>query len=432
MDAGIFLYRFMAEIRKTLIPLVAVLAVSHVNAADFRRGMLLVCEGQFGADYGSLAFFGEDGSRMYRVFSEVNPGYYLGTTSQSGCCRGDNVYVVSKDAAGGGFITAMDASTLQYKGALKSLPGHCQAFYLSAVSDEKGYLSTSEGLYVIDLERMDVTARISDTGLSSGMFGQSLCLHDRLYAISRRDGLVVVNIHTDEVEKVIPIQGASAIASSPDGGMIYVGTTNPSGEIVKISAESYSVEKIDLPGSGAALTDVWESWHLQPFAFDCGNNALLISGKSAEEVGRYDLHTGEFISGFIKLPESVDGYAGVVYGQGISVSPYDGSVTVIAAHSAGDVFNDDFRIYSADASTGELIPDRTIEMPEEYWFPAQILYPASISSIHETKPDDNEHSYRGPVYTPMGIEVCHNADIEAVRKLPAGIYIFANRKIAVK
>lgn len=422
----------MAEIRKTLIPLVAVLAVSHVNAADFRRGMLLVCEGQFGADYGSLAFFGEDGSRMYRVFSEVNPGYYLGTTSQSGCCRGDNVYVVSKDAAGGGFITAMDASTLQYKGALKSLPGHCQAFYLSAVSDEKGYLSTSEGLYVIDLERMDVTARVSGTGLSSGMFGQSLCLRDRLCAISRRDGLVVVNIHTDEVEKVIPIQGASAVASSSDGGMIYVGTTNPSGEIVKISADDYSVEKIDLPGSGVALTDVWESWHLQPFAFDCGNNALLISGKSAEEVGRYDLHTGEFISGFIKLPESVDGYAGVVYGQGISVSPYDGSVTVIAAHSAGDVFNDDFRIYSADASTGELIPDRTIEMPEEYWFPAQILYPASISSIHETDPDDNEHGYRGPVYTPMGIEVCHNADIEAVRKLPAGIYIFANRKIAVK
>jgi hypothetical protein len=46
----------MAEIRKTLILLVAVLAVSHMHAADFRRGMLLVCEGQFGADYGSLAF----------------------------------------------------------------------------------------------------------------------------------------------------------------------------------------------------------------------------------------------------------------------------------------------------------------------------------------------------------------------------------------
>ena len=58
----------MAEIRKTLILLVAVLAVSHMHAADFRRGMLRVCEGQFGADYGSLAFFVEDGSRMYRVF----------------------------------------------------------------------------------------------------------------------------------------------------------------------------------------------------------------------------------------------------------------------------------------------------------------------------------------------------------------------------
>lgn len=422
----------MAEIRKTLIPLVAVLAVSHMHAADFRRGMLLVCEGQFGADYGSLAFFGEDGSRMYRVFSEVNPGYYLGTTSQSGCCRNDNVYVVSKDAAGGGFITVMEASTLQYKGSLNSLPGHCQAFYLSAVSEEKGYLSTSEGLYVIDLAGMVVTARVSGAGLSSGMFGQSLCLHDRLYAISRRDGVVVVNIHTDEVEKVIPVQGASAIASSSAEGMIYIGTTNSSGEIVKISADDFSVEKIDLPGGDAALTEVWESWHLQPFAFDCGNNALLITGKSPEKVNRYELHTGEFISGFIKLPETSRGYAGVVYGQGISVSPYDGSVTIIAAHSAGDVFNDDFRIYSADASTGELIPDRTIEMPDEYWFPAQILYPASISSIHETKPDENEHGYRGPVYTPMGIEVFNNADIEAVRKLPAGIYIFANRKIAVK
>lgn len=92
----------------------------------------------------------------------------------------------------------------------------------------------------------------------------------------------------------------------------------------------------------------------------------------------------------------------MVYGQGISVSPYDGSVTVIAAHSAGDVFNDDFRIYSADASTGELIPDRTIEMPDEYWFPAQILYPASISSIHETKPDENEHGYPWPGLYPHG------------------------------
>lgn len=57
----------MAEIRKTLIPLVAVLAVSHMHAADFRRGMLLVCEGQFGADYGSLAFFGEDGLSLIHI-----------------------------------------------------------------------------------------------------------------------------------------------------------------------------------------------------------------------------------------------------------------------------------------------------------------------------------------------------------------------------
>lgn len=419
----------MSVIRNYIIAALALMTATGSGATDFSRGRLLVCEGQYGADYGSIAFFGEDGSSLYRAFSSQNPGSFLGTTSQSGCVHNRTVYVVSKDAIGGGFITAMDATTLNFKGSLNELPGHVQAFYLNVVSSGKGYLSTSEGLYIIDLENMEVRGRVSGNGLSSGMFGQSLLHDDKLFVVSRRDGVVVIDSETDGVLRIIPVSGASAIACS-DNGTIYVGTTDSAGEIVEISAKDFSTHKIDIDGSIAAMTDIWESWALQPFVFNATDNAILLAGRYSSTVGRYDIVNGDFVPDFIRLPEASGNFNNVLYGQGISLNPYDGTVSVITAEAVGDYFNDCFRIYSADASTGAIIPDRTIELPEGYWFPAQMLYPSMESSGIEPVVNDTE--LKTAVFTPDGRIVLPDAGMDEVMSLPCGIYIFGGRKIVVR
>lgn len=419
----------MAVFRKSLIVSLTMLSAGALGATDFSRGMLIVCEGQYGADYGSVAFFGEDGSRIYRAFSKQNQGYYLGTTSQSGCCCDGKVYIVSKEAAGGGFITSMEASSLKYNGALTELPRHTQAFYLSAISPEKGYLSTSEGLYIIDLKNMAVTGRVTAPGLSSGMFGQSLMLDGKLFAVSRRDGIVVVDVETDEVMKIIPVSGATAVTCS-DTGRVFVGTTESTGEIVEISSADLYVRKIDIEGIDASMTDVWESWTLQPFVYDDAHGALLMARRYSSTVGRYDPERKEYISDFIILPAATGEFDNSLYGQGISMNPYDGSVTIIAAEAAGDYFNGCFRVYSADSRTGELISDKTVEMPEGYWFPAQVLYPAAVSSLASPIKEEGEAARQ--VITPDGRVVLADAVITDVMNLPPGIYIFGNRKIAVR
>lgn len=419
----------MAVLRKHVIALLVALSTINVVASDFSRGILLVCEGQYGADYGSLAFLGEDGSRVYRAFSKQNPGHYLGTTSQSGYCSDGKIYIVSKEPAGGGVITSMEASSLKYINALTELPGRTQAFYLSAVSPEKGYLSTSEGLYIIDLECMEVTGRVAAPELSPGMFGQSLVLDGKLFVVSRRNGIVVVEIATDEVIKIIPVSGAMAVTCS-DSGRVFVGTTDSTGEVVEISSADLSARKIDIGGIDASMTDVWESWTLQPFVYDDAHGALLIARRYASTVGRYDPERKEYISDFIKLPSATGEFDNSLYGQGISMNPYDGSVTIIAAEASGDYFNDCFMVYSADSMTGELIPDKTVEMPEGYWFPAQVLYPGAVSSLASPITEGSELTR--PVVSPDGRVVLADAVITDVMNLPPGIYIFGNRKIAVR
>lgn len=359
---------------------------------DYTDGILFLNEGWFGHDPGSLNFLGNNGEWTYDVFARNNNDRSLGITSQYGHCFGDRIYVVSKqsggeDVADGGVFTVMDAASMEFVGQINRLPEeNSQPRAFCAWDEHKGYLSTKDRIYTIDLDRMEVNSVVPGTDIFTSFDGNGEMLRygGHIFAIRRSSGVDAIDPLTDDVVK-IPAELASAFAVTPDGSL-YVATRNESNEFVKISPYDLTVcETIDIPDDYAKIADVWTTWRKSPLAADIRTNTVYyVTQKAADEsmcgprtVARYDFDTKEFDEAFIKLPGVDDGETAdwVLYGEGVSVDPASGYIYLSAVEAGYGTHYSKNRVFVADPATGEILPGRTHILEDAYWFPAMTLYP---------------------------------------------------------
>ena len=369
---------------------------------DFEKGILLVNEGWFGNDPGSINFLGYNGEMQYHLFETVNPGRHIGTTTESGACFGNKVFTVSKFNTDGAFITAINASTFEFIGGITEIPAK-QAYFLCPVNEAKGYLSTNDGLFLVDLENLTVGKKIERQGMASGQFGQALRYGEYVFVVSQRNGVVVIDCETDEVTDVLDIASAEAMAVTADGSL-YVATGNAAGEFIKINPTTLQTETINIDATNAKLPSPWQTWTMSPLAADKTDNILYYATKAynCNTISKYDITSGTFTPDFIKLPGTEDGLDAnrILYGQGISVDPVSGDIVILAVEAGyGDHYEKNW-VYFADAATGAIKTDKTVTLDPYYWFPAQALYPdfkAPEISIEDIKlkigtPDEEKSS----------------------------------------
>ena len=107
----------------------------------------------------------------YRVIQTENPGKELGCTNQYGAIWNGRFYLIAKQAKDGGAsitggrITVADATTLKIIKQIENIApdgSQCDGRGFVGVSASKGYVSTSNGIWILDLNKIEITGKVKD------------------------------------------------------------------------------------------------------------------------------------------------------------------------------------------------------------------------------------------------------------------------------
>lgn len=368
--------------------------VKAIATTDYSRGILFLNEGWYGHDSGSLNFLGENGTWVYDAFMRNNSGHSLGITSQYGQCFGNDIYVVSKDAAlfngvEAGQLVVMDAATLAFKKQIYQAPGkRTQGRAFCAWNEHKGYLSCNNAIYVVNLDTMDAESIVPGTDVDTSFDSNAEILRygDYLFAVRQSTGIDVINPENESVFK-IPAELSQALVVLPDGSMIAA-TTNESNEFIRISP-TYPfeiLENYDIDFDKAKIAKAQGAWHKPSIAVSTTANEVYYvtlaeqqtNRSGARTVARYNFDTKTFTPDFIKLPCVADGNSDsdwCLYGEGVSVDPATGNILLMAVKAGRSLDYRTNMVFVADPETGAIDLEASHLLKPAYWFPAMALYP---------------------------------------------------------
>ncbi|MDE7149443.1 MAG: hypothetical protein K2O01_03405, partial [Bacteroidales bacterium] len=154
---------------------------------DYTKGVFILNEDWFGHQNSTINYLRPDGEWEYRVFQKENPGKELGCTGQYGAIYEGRMYIISKqerDVAAtvtGGRITVCDAETMACIKQIETIATDDEGRSVAdgrafvGVNPQKGYVSTSNGVYVFDLEALEVTGLIPGTDAEGGGLYSAQC-----------------------------------------------------------------------------------------------------------------------------------------------------------------------------------------------------------------------------------------------------------------
>ncbi len=364
---------------------------------EYTDGVFVLNEGWYGHENASINYLNADGSWDYRVLQQAN-----GTDVQLGCTgcyatiADGRMYIVSKQeqdpgaSVEGARLTVCDAKTMKRLAAVKTIGENADGRSFLAVPElHRGYASTSNGVYVFDLDTYEnlgiVTGTENTSGsLYTGQMGNMIYYNGMILAINQDKGLVIINPESDAVEMTLNAEeegwAYGSIVQSKDGQVwLSVASTDGMGStqnyLRRFNPETLQLEKVDLPDGIYPPANSWYAWTPDCFCASTQSNCLYWNGGasswfSAQSIFKYDIDANEFsqIIDFASTESST-----YVYGSCCRVHPETDDLYIgvtIGAYSN----NTQLRVYS---NTGEL--KNTYAMTENYWFPELPVFPASAT-----------------------------------------------------
>lgn len=414
---------------RNILSTVAVSVFLGVSAESTgSRSILIINEDWYGHQNSTVNVLCPDDSEGvywdYRVIQQTNPGKELGCTNQYGAIWGDRLYLIAKQdkdpgaSVQGGRITVADARSLRI---IKQLPiidpsgNQCDGRAFVGVSPTKGYVSSSNGIWILDLQTLTVSGQVSGTSnpnagsdndkpnwdpsgsLYKGQCGTMMLAAGRVFAVHQQYGLLVIDPETDRVMQVLDmgivadaiaaetgqtptaLPGiGSTIVKSRDGMLWHsvskddqgLGTTLP--YIVRIDPATLERRVIHIEGDGInPPSNSWYAWTPDPFVASSVSNELYWCGGSnrwfaKDIVYRYDIDTG-IATKFVDLTDETDGNWHI-YGCSLGIDPIDDTLYASLYHD----FQDPTYIVRRFDPNGET--DRDYPMISNYWFPACMLF----------------------------------------------------------
>lgn len=395
--------------------LVAALTLLRTVAQDaaFTNGVFFVNEDRYGPNQGSINFFDYDDNEMYyNVYALVNPTNKLGVTTQHGQLYGGRLFVVSKQANGseasgstiGSRLAVLDAVTLKQQGSILRF-GDPDSVYdgrsYCAVNRDKGYVATSAGIFVVDVNTLTATGPIEGTQSSARgdynslyyyQCGDMVRLGQYVFAVQQGVGLHVIDPVADEVLTTLPFPHIVTVFVTAAGNL-YV--ANNSREIYDFGSGPYVADftRIDpvthevldvyeLGDTYGALSS-WGAWRARMLCVDPVDERVYYYHEEFQNhISRYDFSTRQFTDHFIDLPEAAeinwDGSHNIqgLYAAALSFDPHTGDLVVMTTEAAPmyayQIFDHNWVLFY-DAATHQL--KRQVRLRDAYWFPAMALYP---------------------------------------------------------
>ena len=186
---------------------------------DYSQGTFIVNEDWYGHQNSTVNFLTQDGEWHYRVFQTENPGHELGCTTQFGTIYGDKFYLVSKQERDpgakitGSRFAVCDAKTMKVIKEFKYIAQNAEGKSIAdgrsylPVDEHKGYIGTSNGIWIYDSDKMAIGKQIEGSGnpnadgygeLYYAQIGTMVRANDLVFAVHQQYGLLIIDPKTDK------------------------------------------------------------------------------------------------------------------------------------------------------------------------------------------------------------------------------------------
>ncbi len=364
-----------------------------LSAIDYSDGVFFVNEDWYGHNNGSINHLGSNDEWSYRVFQTENPGQQLGCTSQFATIYGGKIFIVSKQdkdpgaTVDGSRLAICDASTMKVIKTFSNIGNGADGRSYLGVDEHKGYISTSNGIYLFDTDKMEIVSIIEGTGsdnggLYSAQVGNMVRVGKFVFAVHQKNGILVVDAATDVIIHTIPGFYGSIVLSK-DGNLWAsvakdgTGSGTPLDTILKINPYSFETTEITLP-SGMGITNSWYAWTADSFCASNTENKLYWKNNGgwfmSTKIYCFDIAT----SSITEIYNSADTRWGI-YGAGFRVHPVSDEIYCSMFQSFGSNEYEVQRI----SNSGTILQEYPME--KNYWFPALPVFPDKYSP--EISPD---------------------------------------------
>lgn len=361
----------------------------YVAPASFTNGFFMVNEEWFGHTNGSVNFIGDNGQIDYRVYSNANNNHAFGATTQYGTIYGDKFYFVSKQAADGGDtqytpggrLVVANAQTMQKIAGFNDIGGGDGRSFLG-VNEHKGYIGASNGIFLFNIDNLQVGSLIAGTGGGSqysGQIGNMIRTSKYVFAVKQNAGILVIDPNTDTI--VNTIAGAFiSIVQAKDGSIWAIQNQ----KLGNINPTTFAVQYYDIPTT--KYSDSWGAWNAGSFTASNSENTLywIKAGSGfnpGNQIVRFDVTAKTFNETFITLPGQSGNYKQIPYGAALRVNPTTGNLILNTTESGFGAHYQKNWIHTFDAN-GTLLNTKTLN--DYYWFPSLAVFPDNSAPVVNT------------------------------------------------
>ncbi|MBD5338392.1 MAG: DUF5074 domain-containing protein [Bacteroides sp.] len=439
--------------------------------ADYTQGIIWVNEDWYGHQNSTVNYLLPDDPDgvfwKYRIIQAENPGMELGCTNQYGALWHDRLYLIAKQekdpgaSITGGRITVADAKTmkiLHQQSLIDPSGAQCDGRGFLGVDEHKGYISTSNGVWIFDLDNYTVTGQVEGSAnpnaggdndkpntdptgsLYHGQSGMMVSAAGKVFVAHQQYGLLVVDPTEDKVVKAISMDivqegaGIGSIVKSKDGYLWLSIAKNLQGTgatlnyIVRLDPSTLTYEIIEIPEEMYPPSNSWYAWTPDAFVASTVQNCLYWKGGpnrwfTGTKIYKFDCDTREQ-SLFIDLEE--EGANWKLYGCAIGVHPVTDEIYMALYHE----FGTPTYITRRYSPQGEKIRD--YEMIMNYWFPSLPLFPQSSELSGIEAISEVSVSSAGTLYNLNGLIIKESVDYGEWSGVPAGMYVWKSGDRSVK
>ena len=367
----------------------------HTPYGDYTDGTLILNEGWFGHDNGTLNYLirGKKPQYLYRVYNRENADNTLGVTGCYGMVYGGKLYFMSKQASlsdgklVGGRLNVADAKTLKQIAAFENIGGG-DGRSAVGVSPDKVYLGTSKGITVFDAKNNTVGESIEGT-TGGKQIGDMVKVGKFVFAVQQSTGTLVIDTETDSLVKTLDNSSVQGVVESYDGN-VWIASSN---NLEQVNPVTLDIEQTIALPQGASITCAWGAWVSTPFVASTRSNELFWNGGgSAWSAGNNYYH---YVIGqpadSIKVLFSVAGIVGAESGKvqtPYGTLRYDGRTNELYVPTTQSGWGTNYEynwMLIFNAATGTCVEKNL--MKQYYWFPEMAIFPDKYAPEINTIPE---------------------------------------------
>lgn len=338
---------------------------------DYTQGVFMVNEDWFGHRNSTTNYLTRDGKFVYNNTTEI------GATACFGAAWGNRYYIIAKQAKDGGAkveggrITICDANTMRIIKQIKDINGNEDGRSFCGVDEHKAYVSTSRGIYTLNLDEMTVGAAVknADGGDAElGECGNMVRLGDYVYATEYGKSLRIIDCNTDRIVATISSAKVYSITMSKDG-QLWVSTDKG---ISRVNTETNKLETISLPEGINVPANSNDAWCPDGLCASMQNNVIYWTSVTWNilKVFKYDINNNEFAK-VVDLTNDADKWKWKMYSaSNLRVDPVTDNLYVSLFKDWG---SQDYAVRIYDNNGTQL---NEYELTQKNcWFPGMFVFP---------------------------------------------------------